>query len=78
MDAYINCLRCKGQRVRVMTRDGRQYTGVVKDVDYNNLYLQTDRGDVNTSAFYPYGYSYGAASTVLTLSLFTLLAIALI
>ncbi|MNV66536.1 hypothetical protein D3C71_1592940 [compost metagenome] len=78
MEAYYNCLRCKGRKVRVMTRDGRQYTGVVKDVDYNNLYLETEGGDVKTSAFYPYGYPYGYASSILTLSLFTLLAIALI
>lgn len=46
------------------------------DVDRNNVYLKTERnGRVQTSAFYP-GYGYG--NQILTLSLFTLLAIALI
>ncbi|MFD3259138.1 LSm family protein [Paenibacillus lentus] len=75
VEAYYNCLRCKNKRVRILTRDGRQYTGTIMDVDYNNVYLRPDaRGVVKTSAFYP-GF-YG--NDILTLSLFTLLAIALI
>jgi hypothetical protein len=54
--------------------DGRQYEGTITDVDRHNVYLKTEQnGRVQTSAFYPY---YG--NQVLTLSLFTLLAIALI
>ncbi|WP_055106266.1 LSm family protein [Paenibacillus ihumii] len=75
VEAYYNCLRCKNKRVRILTRDGRQYSGTIVDVDYNNVYLRPDpRGVVKTSAFYP-GF-YGGE--ILTLSLFTLLAIALI
>lgn len=74
-EAYYNCLRCKNRRVRLLTTDGKQYVGTIVDVDYNNVYLQPDKGYVvKTSAFYPNPY----AANILTLSLFTLLAIALI
>ena len=73
-EAYYNCLRCKNRRVRLLTTDGKQYVGTIVDVDYNNVYLRPDRGVVKTSAFYPNPY----AADILTLSLFTLLAIALI
>lgn len=76
MEAYYNCLQCMNRRVRILTRDGKQHEGVIVNVDRHNVYLKTDdRGTVKTSAFYPYGYGGGA---ILTLSLFTLLAIALI
>ncbi|MNJ39166.1 hypothetical protein D3C77_340310 [compost metagenome] len=75
MEVYYNCLHCKNKRVRILTRDGRQYMGTVVDVDYNNVYLRPDGRDiVRTSAFFP-GF-FG--NEILTLSLFTLLAIALI
>ncbi|MDT3424827.1 hypothetical protein J2Z22_000339 [Paenibacillus forsythiae] len=77
MEAYYNCLRCKGRKVRILTRDGKEYRGMIKDVDRNNVYLMPESGSVRTSAFYPYGpYYYNNA--IITLSLFTLLAIALI
>ncbi|MGO4184993.1 hypothetical protein AB4Z17_27885 [Paenibacillus sp. TAF43_2] len=72
-------------RVRVRTRDGRCHEGVIVNVDRNNVYLRTsDR--VRTSAYYGngydngygYGYGYGFGAGLLTLSLFSLLAIALI
>ncbi|WP_340003883.1 LSm family protein [Paenibacillus sp. FSL K6-0276] len=75
MEAYYNCLRCKNKRVRILTRDGRQYEGVITDVDRNNVYLRTDNGSVHTSAFWGNPF---ASNQILTLSLFTLLAIALI
>ncbi|AKG34916.1 LSM domain-containing protein [Paenibacillus durus] len=80
MEAYYNCMRCKGRKVRVLTRDGREYRGVIKDVDRHCVYLEPERGCVRTSS-YPYGYGYGygfSSSDIITLSLFTLLAIALI
>lgn len=73
-EAYYNCLRFKNKKVRVLTVDGKHYQGTIVDVDRQNVYLRTDKG-VKTSAFYPYGW-YG--NDILTLSLFTLLAIALI
>ncbi|MNZ58973.1 hypothetical protein D3C78_769960 [compost metagenome] len=76
MEAYYNCLRCKDRRVRILTRDGRQHEGVITDVDRYNVYLRTDNGSVHTSAFY--GNPFAANNQILTLSLFTLLAIALI
>lgn len=76
MEAYYNCLRCKNKKVRIMTIDGKQYTGTIVDVDQQNVYLRTEQKEASTSAFYPYGYGY--YNPVLTLSLFTLLAIALI
>lgn len=76
MEAYYNCLRCKNRRVRILTCDGRQHVGVITDVDRNNVYLRPDRnGSVHTSAFFGNPF---AANDILTLSLFTLLAIALI
>jgi hypothetical protein len=75
VEAYYNCLRCKNKRVRILTRDGRQHEGVITDVDRHNVYLRTDNGSVHTSAFW--GNSF-ASNQILTLSLFTLLAIALI
>jgi hypothetical protein len=77
VDAYYNCLRCKNKKVRILTIHGQQYEGVITDVDANNVYLRTERkGPMKTSGFSPYGYGYG--NEILTLSLFTLLAIALI
>jgi len=49
------------------------------DVDRNYVYLKPEQGgSVKTSAFYPYPYGNPYANQILTLSLFTLLAIALI
>lgn len=84
MEAYYNCLRLKNRKVRIMTMDRKHYTGTIVDVDRNYVYLRTERGrPVQTSAFYP-GAPYGAygpgwyGNDILALSLFTLLAIALI
>ncbi|NOU77958.1 hypothetical protein GC101_03590 [Paenibacillus sp. LMG 31459] len=85
MEAYYNCLHCKNKRVRIMTNDGKRHEGIIVDVDQNNVYLKTKgNGKMKTSAFYPggsgnyYGGYFGYGSEILTLSLFTLLAIALI
>ncbi|WP_330163508.1 hypothetical protein [Paenibacillus woosongensis] len=75
VEAYYTCLHCKDKRVRILTTDGQQYTGTITNVDYRNVYLRPDaRGVVKTSAFYP-GF---IGNEILTLSLFTLLAIVLI
>lgn len=75
MEAYYSCLRCMNRRVRIMTTCGEIHEGVIMKVDRNNVYLRTDpRGDVYTSAF----FSGFGGNDILTLSLFTLLAIALI
>ncbi|MNH83678.1 hypothetical protein D3C81_918360 [compost metagenome] len=77
MEAYYNCLQCKNKKVRILTVDGQHYRGTIVDVDMENVYLQQEGGGpIRTSAFTPYGYGYG--NQILTLSLFTLLAIALI
>ncbi|MHA6529286.1 hypothetical protein [Paenibacillus sp. BAC0078] len=83
MEAYYNCLKCKNKRVRILTTDGKRHEGVIVDVDRNNVYLRTKgNGRVTTSGYNPYGNYYGGfygyGSEILTLSLFTLLAIALI
>ncbi|MNZ55583.1 hypothetical protein D3C78_735130 [compost metagenome] len=76
IEAYYNCMCLKNRNVRILTRDGRQYKGTIMNVDHNNVYLRPiSGGNVQTSAFYPNPY---AANDILTLSLFTLLAIALI
>ncbi|AZS18410.1 hypothetical protein [Paenibacillus lutimineralis] len=75
MEAYYNCMRCKNKRVRILTADRRHFVGTIVDVDCNNVYLRVDRDcEVRTSAFFP-GTS---GSDIITLSLFVLLAIALI
>lgn len=77
MEAYSSCLHCMNRRVRIWTIDGNIHEGVITDVDRNNVYLRTGpRGDVQTSAFF--GGFGGFSNDILTLSLFTLLAIALI
>jgi hypothetical protein len=75
VEAYYNCLSCMNRKVRILTVDRKTYEGVITKVDQHNVYLRTSSGgQVHTSAFYnPY-----AANQILTLSLFTLLAIALI
>ncbi|WP_438351357.1 hypothetical protein ACP8HI_12320 [Paenibacillus sp. FA6] len=76
MEAYHNCVRCMNRRVRIFTNDGRMHEGVITGVDSHHVYLRTDcpRNQVHTSAFFnPF-----VGNQVLTLSLFTLLAIALI
>ncbi|MGF7046526.1 hypothetical protein J2T13_001002 [Paenibacillus sp. DS2015] len=71
-DAYHNCMRCMNCKVRILTTEG-QYEGTIVRVDNCYVYLKPDsKNRVHTSAFYPYG------AEILTLSLFTLLAIALI
>lgn len=84
-EAYYNCMRLKNRKVRIMTRDMKHYRGTIVDVDYNNVYLRPEGGGpVQTSAFYPGPYGPGGygpgwyGNDILTLSLFTLLAIALI
>ncbi|OZB91773.1 hypothetical protein [Paenibacillus sp. XY044] len=78
MEAYYSCTRYMNRRVRIVTRDGCVHEGRIVRVDRDNVYLETDRrdGPVTTSAFFPFGFR--ARNTILTLSLFTLLAIALI
>jgi len=78
MDMYNFCLNHKNRRVRVQTHYGT-YEGTIVDVDRENLYLRTSKGELTLSAWGGYGgYGYGWGSGILALSLFTLLAIALI
>ncbi|MGN7357247.1 hypothetical protein ACTHPF_07740 [Paenibacillus sp. SAF-054] len=80
MDVYHNCMQCMNRKVRILTSDGKIHEGKIVKVDRNHVYLEQERrgGQVTTSAFGPYGYGYGYRNSILTLSLFTLLAIALI
>ena len=71
-EMYDACRRHMNCKVRIHTRCGC-YEGVIVNVDKNNVYLQTS-GGVRTSAWLGYGYGFD----ILALSLFTLLAIALI
>ena len=64
------------RKVRIFTNDGKVHEGVIVGVNNRHVFLRTEcaKNQVHTSAFYnPY-----AANQILTLSLFTLLAIALI
>ncbi|GIO31032.1 MULTISPECIES: hypothetical protein [Paenibacillus] len=80
MDAYYNCLNCMNRKVRILTIDRKVYEGKIVKVDRERVYLETSEGGpVRTSAFGPYRrYGFGYRNQILTLSLFTLLAIALI
>lgn len=74
VEAYYSCMSCMNRRVRILTVHGHTHEGVITGVDSQNVYLRTDspRNQVHTSAFFYPG------NQILTLSLFTLLAIALI
>lgn len=76
MEAYNNCLYCMNKKVRILTVDRKEYVGTIVNVDRENVYLRPEArsGKVKTSAFYPYNYN----NEIITLSLFTLLAIALL
>jgi small nuclear ribonucleoprotein (snRNP)-like protein len=79
-DMYHLCASHMNRRVRIHTRDGECHEGVIVHVDCNNVYLRTSggvrtSGKATTSAW---GWGFGSANEILTLSLFTLLAIALI
>lgn len=81
VEAYYNCLHCMNRNVRILTKDGGVHEGTIVNVDRQNVYLKKGAGKrVTTSAFYPSPspYNYGGREEILTLSLFTLLAIALI
>lgn len=73
---YQVCRRHMNRRVRVHTRNG-VFEGTIVNVDRENLYLRTS-GDLRISGWYGPGYGFGYGFDVLALSLFTLLAIALI
>jgi small nuclear ribonucleoprotein (snRNP)-like protein len=75
MEAYQNCLYCMDKKVRILTMDRKEYRGTVVKVDYQNVYLRPEAnyGTVRTSGFFPF-----FNNEIITLSLFTLLAIALI
>ncbi|OPA78506.1 hypothetical protein BVG16_11590 [Paenibacillus selenitireducens] len=73
MEAYYHCLRCKDRRVRILTVHGETHEGVITDVDRNHVFLRRDSSNcARTSGF------FGFNDDIITLSLFTLLAIALI
>jgi len=78
MEAYYGCIRCMNKRVQLLTSDGKRHEGTIVNVDRNNVYLKQEGKGVKTSAFTPNGYGAGYNDFILTLSLFTLLAIALI
>ncbi|MGG4396655.1 hypothetical protein ABEX25_20340 [Paenibacillus thiaminolyticus] len=76
MEAYHNCLYCMNKKVRILTVDRKEYVGTIVNVDRENVYLRPEArgGKVKTSGFYP----YSASNDIITLSLFVLLAIALL
>lgn len=77
-EMYHLCRQHLNRNVRVHTRCG-VYEGVIVNVDRENVYLRTSDG-LRLSAWSGpgYGRGWGWGSGVLALSLFTLLAIALI
>jgi len=96
-DMYQTCLAHMNRRVRVHTRCGECYEGVIVNVDNENVYLRTSEGawisaksgktkggkhakDAKVSGWFGPGFygGFGFGGDILALSLFTLLAIALI
>ncbi|WP_040951138.1 hypothetical protein [Gorillibacterium massiliense] len=91
MEMYNLCMSCMNRNVRIQTTDG-VFTGMIVGVDGENVFLQpmgdaflasTSKSKAHTSAwgFGPFGFGgfgFAARNSILTLSLFTLLAIALI
>jgi hypothetical protein len=80
-EMYHLCRSHMNRKVRIHTRCGECYEGVIVNVDWDNVYLRTSGpvqtlGKAKTSAWLGYGFGYGGE--ILTLSLFTLLALALI
>jgi hypothetical protein len=73
-EIYYQCQSCLNQRVRVYMSSGQEYEGVLVNVDYDHLYLETDAfissKAVTTKAF--------GSRFITTLVLFDLLAIALL
>ncbi|BBH24798.1 hypothetical protein Back11_61430 [Paenibacillus baekrokdamisoli] len=76
-EIYHLCMRHMNRRVRVHTCFGEIHEGVIVNVDGNNVYLRTS-GGVRTSGKVQTSAWFGPSNDILTLSLFTLLAIALI
>ncbi|WP_256759741.1 hypothetical protein [Cohnella sp. WQ 127256] len=79
-EMYHLCSSHLNRRVRIHTRCGECHEGVIVHVDNNNVYLRTS-GGLRTSGkatVSGWGWGFGGANDILTLSLFTLLAIALI
>jgi small nuclear ribonucleoprotein (snRNP)-like protein len=85
-ERYHTCLGCVNRRVSVQTIGGATYEGVIVRVDQQNVYLDTSginayseavisskSKKLKTSAF-----GFGGRTTILTLALFDLLAIALL
>lgn len=79
-EMYHLCAGHLNRRVRIHTRCGEVHEGVIVHVDRDNVYLRTSDG-VRTSGkatVSGWGWGWGAGGGILALSLFTLLAIALI
>ncbi|TVX91526.1 hypothetical protein [Cohnella terricola] len=89
-EMYQLCVRHMNCRVRVHMQNGESYEGVIVGLDGDNVYLQTS-GDAwlsgrkgktknaKVSGWFGPGFGFGfGGGGILALSLFTLLAIALI
>lgn len=75
MGMYEFCVKHQNRRVRVTTHNGA-FEGTIVGVDWDNLYLRPAKGELTLSAW---GVGYGGwGAGIVALSLFTLLAIALI
>jgi len=92
-EMYHACMSCVNREVRIHTRNGECYEGVIVHVDSDNVYLRplggawisangkkTKKKTAKVSGWYGPGFGYGTGFgfDVVALSLFTLLAIALI
>jgi len=75
---YSICNRYRGRAVEIKTYDGGIYRGIIRDVDYNQVYLQPLRStrDFGGFGFGWYGLGAGIAlGSIATLALFPYLFI---
>ncbi|WP_239618659.1 hypothetical protein [Cohnella mopanensis] len=76
-EMYHLCNKHMNRRVRLHTRCGC-YEGVIVGVDRENVYLRTSDGLRLSGKAHTSAWGFGGGGEILTLSLFTLLALALI
>jgi hypothetical protein len=78
-DYYPICQQYRGRAVQITTHDGRIHRGIIRDVDYNRVYLQplSRTRDLGGFGYGWYGYpgfgagiALGAIATLAILPLF--------
>lgn len=80
-DYYSLCQRYRGRAVEIMTHDGRIHKGIIRNVDYNRVYLQSlnRTRDLGGFSYGWYGYpGFGAGIALGSIATLALLPLFLI